>query len=381
MLAYRPVPPPTRPNKYIKGRGKTLKPRKNRLKPKIPIPHKLYPLPQGGRGMNQPIKKQIQDFREGDYIRAMFAVRSKETPREYKNKSGKYFFLGVGDKTGEISLKYWGGPDDKALMSLYNSLQVGDVIEVMGEVAMDKYDNVLTISMDEGVHPLRKCGEGEYKPEDFLLRSERNLEDMMEEMHALVGSVEDENLRALLERFFSDESFVEEFKESPAAMKHHHSYLGGLLEHTLNVVKLCEMISKHYPILNRDLLITGALLHDVGKIGAYKAVTSIDMTDQGKFLGHIALGSAMVEEKLKGMASFPEVLKMKLNHLILSHHGNVESGYQSPRGLKIPEAAVLYYADLFDANVKEYLQEMEREKNIEDAWVYLRAIGNEVYMK
>jgi 3'-5' exoribonuclease len=331
--------------------------------------------------MNQPVKKQIQDFREGDYIRGMFAVRSKETPREYKNKPGKYFFLGVGDKTGEISLKYWGGPDDKGLIHLYNNLQVGDVIEVMGEVAMDKFDNVLTLSLDEGLHPLRKCGEEEYKPEDYLPQSERDLEDMMEEMHTIVGSVQEENLRKLLESFFSDQSFTKEFKESPAAMKHHHSYLGGLLEHTLNVVKLCEMLSNNYPVLNRDLLITGAILHDVGKIGAYKAVTSIDMTDQGKFLGHITLGSAMVEEKLKVIDSFPEVLKMKLNHLILSHHGNVESGYQAPKGLKIPEAAALYYADLFDAKVKEFLQEMEREKNLEDAWVYLRGVGNEVYMK
>ncbi|UCG70670.1 MAG: HD domain-containing protein, partial [Thermoplasmata archaeon] len=282
--------------------------------------------------MNQPTKKQIEEFKEGDYIRGMFAVRNKETPREYKNKSGKYFFMGVGDMTGEISLKYWGGPDDRALTDLYNSLAVGDVIEVVGEVAMDKYDNVLTISMDEGVHPFRKCAEDEYKPEEFLPKSERNTEDMMEEMHALMGSVADENLRALLENFFSDENFTGAFKESPAAMKHHHSYLGGLLEHTLNVVKLCEMLSNNYPVLNRDLLITGAILHDIGKMDTYKAKTSIDMTDSGKFLGHITLGSEMVKDKLKGMPSFPEVLKMKLNHLILSHHGNTESGYEKPKG-------------------------------------------------
>lgn len=340
------------------------------------------PLHKGGKGMDQPVKKQIQDFREGDHIRGKFAVRNKETPREYKNKPGKYFFLGVGDMTGDISLKYWGGADDKALVSLYNSLEVGDVIEITGDVAMDRYDNVLTISMDEGLHPLRKCGEDEYKPEEFLPRSERDPEDMIKEIHAVMDSVQDENLKALLESFFSDDSFVNEFKESPAAMKHHHCYLGGLLEHTLNVVKICDMITQHYPNLNRDLLITGAILHDVGKIGVYKAKTSIDMTDQGKFLGHISLGSALIEDKLKEMQAFPEVLKMKLNHIVLSHHGNIESGgFSSPKGLKIPEAAVLYYADLMDANVKEFLQEMEKEKNLEDDWVFLRSIGNEVYMK
>lgn len=331
--------------------------------------------------MNQPTRKQVTDFKEGDFIVGKFAVRTKETPREYKNKPGKYFFLGIGDKTGEISLKFWGGSDQNRLMEMYNSFQVGDVIEVTGEVAMDKYDNVLALNMDEALHALRKCGEEEYKSEDFLPVTDRDIEDMTEEMHTIIASVEEENLRALLESFFSDEEFVSAFKDSPAAMKHHHSYVGGLLEHTLNVVKFCDMISKNYPAINRDLLITGAILHDVGKISAYRAVTSIDMTDRGKFLGHITLSSAMIEKKLKGMGAFPEVLKMKLNHLIISHHGNVESEYQSPKGLKIPEASALYHADLLDANVKDFLQEMEREKNIEDDWVYLRGVGNEVYMK
>ncbi len=331
--------------------------------------------------MNQPQKKQITDFGEGDYIQGMFAVRSKETPREYKNKQGRYFFLAVGDKTGEISLKYWGGPDDGPLIALYNSLQVGDVIDVSGEVAMDRYDNVLTLSMDEGAHTLRKCDENEYKPEDFLPVSERDLDDMMEELHAIIGSVRDENMREVLESFFSDKDFVQAFKESPAAMKHHHCYIGGLLEHTLNVVKLCDVLSEHYLALNRDLLLTGAILHDIGKIGSYKAQTAIDMTDSGKFLGHITLGSALLEDKMSSLISYPEVLKMKLKHLIVSHHGNIESGFSSPKGLKIPEAAALYYADLMDANVKDFLQAMEKEKSVEDAWVYLRGVGHEVYMK
>ncbi len=179
--------------------------------------------------MNQPEKKQVTDFRESDFIMGKFAVRTKETPRDYKNKPGKYFFLGVGDKTGDISLKYWGGPDSKGLVEQYNTLQVGDVIEITGEVAMDRFDNVLTISMDEGLHALRKCGEDEYKPDAFLLTTDRNIEDMKEEMHAIIGSVREEHLRALLESFFSDESFEGAFSESPAAMKHHHCYLGCLL--------------------------------------------------------------------------------------------------------------------------------------------------------
>jgi 3'-5' exoribonuclease len=207
------------------------------------------------------------------------------------------------------------------------------------------------------------------------------VDGMMEEMHVIIGSISEENLRALLERFFSDDDFSASFKEAPAAMKHHHSYLGGLLEHTLNVVKLCDMISNNYSNLNRDLLLTGAILHDIGKIKAYSAKTSINMTDTGKFLGHITLGSTMVADKLKGMDSFPEVLKMKLNHLLISHHGNTESGFDRPKSLKIPEAAALFYADLYDAKVKEYLQELERERNVEDDWVYIRGLNSEIYTK
>lgn len=331
--------------------------------------------------MSDPQTKLLEEIIEGDYIKGKFAVRAKETPREYKNKPGKYFFLNVGDKTGQISLKYWGGPEDRALMDLYNSISVGDVIEVTGEVAMDKYENVLTLSLDEGAHTLRKCEKEEYKPEDFLPVSERNLDDMMEELHAIIGSVRDENMREVLEAFFGDSQFTEAFFKAPAAMKHHHSYIGGLLEHTLNVVKLCDLISENYLTINRDLLITAAILHDIGKIDAYKAQTSIEMSDSGKFLGHITIGSAMLEKRLSTLISFPEVPKMKLKHLMISHHGNTESGYDRPKSLKIPEAAALYYADLYDAKVKEFLQEMEREKDVEDDWVYIRGLGSEVYMR
>jgi len=162
--------------------------------------------------MEQPTIKKIQDFREGDFIRGKFAVRTKETPKEYRNKPGKYFFLGIGDKTGEISLKFWGRADEEPVTSLYNSLSVGDVIEIMGNVEMDRFDNTLTISMDEGTHPFRKCGENEYDPKEFLPTSERDIEEMMEEMHAQIGSVENEHLRALLDAFFTDENFTSDFK-------------------------------------------------------------------------------------------------------------------------------------------------------------------------
>jgi 3'-5' exoribonuclease len=349
--------------------------------PKIPISLLQYPLTQEGHIMKEFIEKQVQDFKEGDNIKGKFAVRTKDTPRDYKNKQGKYFFLNVGDKTGNISLKYWGGPDEGNTMQLYNSLNVGDVIEIKGDVAMDRFDNILTINCEEGQHRINKCAEGEYDPEGFLPSSMRDIEGMMDELHTIIDSISEDNLKSLLEAFFSDENLVNSFKKSPAAMMHHHSFLGGLLEHTLNVVKQCDMITSHYPALNRDLLLTGAILHDLGKIHVYRAQTSIDITDTGRFIGHITLTSSMINDKISSLGPFPEILRLKLEHMILNHHGNVESVSHSPKGLKIPEAWALYHADQLDANVNEFLQEMEREKKIEDNWVYLRSVGSEVYTK
>ncbi len=328
--------------------------------------------------MQQPELKQIKEIKEGDLIRGKFAVRTKESPREYKNKQGKYFFLSIGDQTGNIPLKYWGGPDEKDVMRLYNMIQVGDVVELTANAEIDRYDGKLTVSLEEGIHIMRKCNEDEYNPEEFLPKTDKDIGAMIMELESLAESIVSPHLKALINAFFKDNDFVESFKESPSAMIHHHNYIGGLLEHTLNVTIIADALCKSYKDLDRDLVLAAAILHDIGKIPSYQLRTSIDLTDEGRFIGHVALSDISVRERIRTLHDFPKELEMKLSNMILSHHRNNEWG--ALIRLSTAEAAVLHYADELDSQVKEYLQAIEAEKDNEDNWVYVRNLGHEIYI-
>jgi 3'-5' exoribonuclease len=327
--------------------------------------------------MQQPLSKHVKDIQEGDQIRGKFAVRTKESPREYKNKPGKYFFLNVGDLTGNIPLKYWGGSDEKEVMKLYNMIQVGDVIELTGNAELDRYDGKLTLSLEEGSHVMRKCEDDEFKSEDFLLKTDKDIEDMMSKLISYAGEVKHQHMKKLLDAFLKDQDFIDSFMQSPSAMIHHHNYVGGLLEHTLNVVKIVDVISKSYEDLDRDLVLTAAILHDIGKIPSYKLKTSIDMTDEGKFIGHVGLSDVKIRDKINTLQDFPKQLEMKISNMILSHHRTNDWG--ALIRLSTAEAAVLHYADELDSQVKEYLQAIETEKDNDDEWVYVRSLGHEIF--
>lgn len=329
--------------------------------------------------MSRFTEKAISDMREGDSVTGKFAIRDKETPKEYRNKAGKYFFLRVGDKTGNMVLKYWGGEDPARVMELYNGLAVGDVIEAAAEVAVDRFDGKLTMTMEEGLHTMRKCGAGEYSPADFLPVTQKDVNAMIEEIFSAIRAIQEPSLRALLESLFSDREFVEAFKEAPGSMMYHHNYIGGNLEHTANVVKLCGHICDIHGELDRDLVLTGAILHDIGKIGGYSYTTSIEVSDEGKFLGHVATGYRMVSSKIAALEGFPKELAMKLESIILSHHRNKEWG--AIMRLSTPEAAAVHYADEADSQVKNFLQYLEAESDNEDSWVYIKGLGHEIYTK
>ena len=209
--------------------------------------------------------------------------------------------------------------------------------------------------MNEGIHSLRKCDPSEYDFRDFIPTSKRDLDKLMKEVQEYIGSIQEPHLKMLLDKFFSDPLFVEDFKISPSAVIHHHNYLGGHIEHTLGVIKLCNAISGYYPDLDRDLLITAAILHDIGKIGgySYKDSASIDQTDEGRFIGHLVMSDRMVREKINEIDEFPQELLLKLSHMILSHHAFAEWG--SPKRIRTAEAAALHFADQMDAQVKDSL--------------------------
>lgn len=307
--------------------------------------------------------KYVKDLVDGESVNILLAVRKKLGLREYRSKFGKYFVLEAGDKTGSILVKYWGS-DEKLTEELYQSIKEGDVIEVKGTY---QKDNTPYISVDSEYEDLEIVKN--YSPERFVPTSE-NISRTMEEMYRIIEKVEDVHLSKLLDSFFSDENFVEEFQNAPGSSSGPYAYIGGLAEHTLNVSKLCDRISRIYS-LNRDLLLTAAILHDIGKIEAYEVDTSIKTRDSAKLLGHTVLSYNMVEAKIREIVDFPQTLKEQLLHAIISHHSPIVDNV--PQRIRTKEAYILFYANMLDNSLKEF--EMEGEE-----WAYSRRMGREIYL-
>jgi 3'-5' exoribonuclease len=324
--------------------------------------------------------KELKTLVNGDLVEGQLAIRSKEGPgeglRDYSNKSGRFFIIRVGNSKGDITLKYWGGKNPEVVSNLFSILEVGAVVDIRGKCTNDSYSKELVISVnEEGKYGapkeyLEKVKEGEYKPEDFMpTLSPDNIGKLFSELKVFIQSIENPILKALLQGFFENEEFTMLFKKTPAAKKHHHNYIGGLLEHTVNVAKLSNTLCSLYP-LDRDLLITGALLHDLGKTREYSVSASTDVTDEGRFIGHLSLGVQMISQEIEKQTDFPEDVRLKVIHMVLSHHGELEKG--SPKEPSFPEAMALFHADYMDAFVKNTIQELEGAE--EEDWIYSRSL-------
>ncbi len=326
----------------------------------------------------------INELKAGKTVGNLFAIRKKEGIYDYKSKSGKYFVLDVGNKSGEITAKYWGGANEEKITSLYNDLHVGDIVKISGQTKFDSYSKQLTIYINEesrygaSQDYIKKVDTSKVDISEFMATSERDIDEMYNELKTYMQEVQNPALVKLLDTFFEDESFVLKYKRAPAAKSRHHNYIGGLLEHNLGVIRLCKNTSDYYPKLDKDLLITGAILHDIGKIQEYKLTASIDFSDEGMFVGHIVVGCKMVDEAIEKVEDFPENLKLKLLHLIVSHHGRLE--YGSPATPKFAEAVALHHADYQDSAVKNILQKIEESSELEDDWTYIRDGDNSGYI-
>jgi len=286
--------------------------------------------------------KYIKDFRDGDRMRDIYLCKYKLST---VTKNGKpYESLILLDKTGTIDAKIW---------DLYNDgiddFDAMDVVEVHGDVI--DYHGALQVN----VKRIRKCSEDEYDLAELLPCSDKDTEDMMKELKTIISSVENSYCSQLLKKFFiEDEAFVKAFCFSSAAKTVHHNFIGGLLEHTLGVTKLCDFYCTQYPMLNRDLLLTAAMFHDIGKTKEISPFPENDYTDCGNLLGHIVMGSEMVSEKAKEIEGFPEVLLNEIKHCILAHHGELE--YGSPKKPALMEAAALTLADNTDAKMESFTE-------------------------
>ncbi len=284
--------------------------------------------------------KYIKDLKEGDRVFDIYLCKHKQAA---VTKNGKpYENIILQDKTGTIDAKVW-EPNNPGIGD-YDTL---DYIEVYGEV--NSFQGALQVS----VKRIRVCREEEYNPADYLPVSSKNIDTMYQELLGIIKSVENTYLKQLLESFFvKDEAFVKAFRNSSAAKIVHHGFVGGLLEHTLSVTKLCDYYCGAYPILKRDLLLTAAMCHDIGKTKEISAFPENDYTDDGQLLGHIVMGSQMVAEHAAKIEGFPHNILAQVQHCILAHHGKYE--YGSPKIPAIIEAVALNYADDTDAKLQTF---------------------------
>lgn len=298
--------------------------------------------------------RYINELREGDRVSGIYLCKQKQAA---VTKNGKpYETVSLQDKTGVIDGKIW-DPNSQGI----DDFDALDYIDIVGDVL--SFAGALQIN----VKRVRKAYEGEYDPADYLPVSENSTDGMYGELLNIISSVKNVYLHQLLVNLFEkDKEFAESFKKHSAAKSVHHGFIGGLLEHTLSVTKLCDYMAKTYPVLKRDFLVTAALCHDIGKVRELSEFPLNDYTDEGQLLGHIVIGAQMINDLASAIPEFPLRLKNELMHCILSHHGELE--YGSPKKPALAEAIALNLADNLDARMETVTEIFTGDKSKKD-WI------------
>ena len=301
--------------------------------------------------------KYIKDLHEGETIRSIYLCKGK---RSAETRNGKpYDNLLLQDKTGTLDGKIW-DPNSQGIADYDEK----DFIEVVGDVIT--YNNNLQLNIKQ----LRIASEGDYNPADYMPTSEKSVDMMYEELLTYIRGISNEYLRRAVEYYFvNDEAFIKKFKGHSAAKTVHHGFVGGLLEHTLSVVHLCEYFAGAYDIINKDLLIASAVCHDIGKTKELSSFPDNDYTDEGQLIGHIVIGVEMLSDAIRTIPDFPEVLANEWKHCIIAHHGELEFG--SPKKPALAEAMALNLADNADAKMQT-LKEIFKDKKGTDWLGYNR---------
>jgi 3'-5' exoribonuclease len=291
--------------------------------------------------MKEPSIADLGRF-ENQAITSFFAVSAKQV--RSKKDGSRYFALIFADRTGQIDARMWETADA-------GEFAAGDIVKLRGQVC--RYQEKLQIIVER----IRKAEEGEFDLGDFVPKTERDVDELWVELNAYVESFTDSNLKALLRSFLDDPEIASALREAPAAKSLHHAWIGGLLEHVVSLLGICDLAAKHYGV-HRDLLLTGAVLHDIGKLQELRWGTSFDYTVEGQLLGHITIGVGMIERKMADIEGFPPALRVLVSHMVLSHHGKYEFG--SPKLPMIPEAILLHYLDDMDAKMQTIRSEFAR---------------------
>lgn len=295
----------------------------------------------------------LADVKEGERIQEVYLCVTKQV---LKTRAGKtYYSMTLQDKSGSIDAKIWD------LTDAVGHFEAGDFIKIDGSVVSFQNANQLNIRR------VRRSEEGEYDPSNYIPTTKQNPEEMYRCLLEYVESLKNPHIKALAEEFFlKDAAFVRQFKKHTAAKTVHHNFQGGLLEHTLGLLRICDFLAKQYAAIDRDVLMIGAMLHDIGKMQELSEFPLVDYTDEGNLVGHIVIGVERMNEKIKQLPNFPADLANILRHMILAHHGELE--YGSPKKPAILEAVVLHYADNIDAKIMTF-QTLLAESEIEDTWI------------
>jgi 3'-5' exoribonuclease len=306
--------------------------------------------------LNQPMK----DFYICDCIRhenkvvtSTFVVVAKQIKPK---KSGEpYLALTLGDRSGQLEAKMWDNVEQ-----VLEAFEQDDFLKVKGLINKYKQRFQLTI------HKLRKLGESEIEFADYLPKTTKNIDELWQTLTNFVARFENPYLKALVQAFMADPEVAAAYRNAPAAKTLHHAYIGGLLDHVVSLFRSCDLICQNYPHINRDLLLTGAFLHDIGKIHELTYNRSFSYTTKGQLLGHMIIELEMLQAKLALLPAFPEELKTLVEHLIISHHGEYEFG--SPKLPMFPEALMLHYLDDLDSKMEAMRAQFEREVGLDSPW-------------
>jgi 3'-5' exoribonuclease len=304
------------------------------------------------------VRRYVQQLKDGEAIEEVYLVSEKQLRA---NRNGNlYIQVELRDRTGAISGRLWNAGEQ-----LFRTFEEGDFLQIKGKVQLFQGALQLILNQLDRVHAEK------VELADFLPHTEHDVSKLFERLRGILLKMTNPHLRALIECFLMDEKFVHDFCKVPAGVRNHHAYLGGLLEHVVQLLDVVDRVQPLYPHLDRDTLLTGVFLHDVGKVRELSFGRVFSYTDEGQLIGHLIIGVEMLNEKAARVPDltgepFPTELLLRLKHMILSHHGTYEFG--SPKLPMTPEAVALHFLDNFDAKVHSFTRDIRDDRNQESAW-------------
>lgn len=307
----------------------------------------------------------MKDFYIGDcgrhenrVITSTFVVVAKQI--KPKKTGEPYLALTLGDRSGQLEAKMWDNVEE-----VLEAFEQDDFLKIKGLINKYKQRFQLTI------HKLRKLGDAEIDFSDYLPKTTKDVDELWQTLTGFVATLENQHLRLLIQAFMADPEIAAAYRNAPAAKTLHHAYIGGLLDHVVSLFRSCDLMCKNYPHVNRDLLLTGAFFHDIGKIHELTYNRSFSYTTKGQLLGHMIIELEMLQAKLSLLPGFPEELKTMVEHMIISHHGEYEFG--SPKLPMFPEALLLHYLDDLDSKMEAMRAQFERDATLEGPWTTYNA--------